>query len=281
MRKPINKTRDGKVILITGASSGLGKACAEVLLERGHTVYGTSRNAKFLDNSPDPDSLKMIPMDVNDEISVTRAIAHVVDDAGIIHVIVNNAGYGIAGSIEDTTIEEAKALFETNFFGVHRVCRAALPYLREQGFGHIINIGSLGGVVSIPFQSFYSASKSALASLSNALSMELKPMGISVTRIEPGDYCTDFTSNRTFVEAADPAGVYGERCSRAIAVMEHDERNGADPQDMANILVKIIESKNPALNYRVGMFMQKFLIALVPFLPDRVVEKLLMSTYRI
>ena len=106
-------------------------------------------------------------------------------------------------------------------------------------------------------------------------------MGISVTRIEPGDYCTGFTSNRTFVEAADPAGVYGERCSRAIAVMEHDERNGADPQDMANMLVKIIESKNPALNYRVGMFMQKFLIGLVPFLPDRVVERLLMSTYRV
>jgi short-subunit dehydrogenase len=281
MPKPVNKTREGKVILITGASSGLGKTCAEVLLKRGHSVYGTSRKAKFLDNSPEPDALKMIPMDVNDDISVARAIAHVIDQAGTIHVIVNNAGYGIAGSIEDTTLDEAKALFETNFFGIHRVCRAAIPHLREQGFGHIINVGSLGGVVSIPFQSFYSASKAALASLSNGLSMELKPFGISVTRIEPGDYRTGFTANRVFVDATDPEGVYGERCSRAIAVMEHDEQNGAEPKDMANILVKIIESRHPALNYRVGLFMQKLLIGLVPFLPDRLVEKLLMSTYRI
>lgn len=281
MRKPVKKASESKVILITGASSGLGKACAEALVERGHTVYGTSRRAKFLDNSSDPNALKMIPMDVNDDISVNRAIAHVIDAAGVIDVIVNNAGYGIAGAIENTTIDEAKALFDTNFFGVHRVCRAALPYLREQGFGHIINIGSLGGVVSIPFQAFYSASKSALASLSNGLSMELKPFGISVTRIEPGDYHTGFTANRIFVAAADPAGVYGERCSRAIAVMEQDEQNGADPEGLANILVKIIESKHPALNYRVGIFMQRLLISLVPFLPDRILEKLLMSLYKI
>lgn len=281
MQKTVKKTLESKVVLITGASSGLGKACAEVLVQRGHTVYGTSRRAKFLDNSSDPNSLKMIPMDVDDQISVNRAIAHVIDEAGVVHVIVNNAGYGIAGSIEDTTIDEAKALFETNFFGIHRVCRAALPYLREQRFGHIINIGSLGGVVSIPFQSFYSASKAALASLSNGLSMELKPFGISVTLIEPGDYNTGFTSNRIFVEAADPEGVYGERCSRAIAVMEQDEQNGADPGDLASILVKIIESENPALNYRVGLFTQRLLISLVAFLPDRLIEKLLMNIYKI
>jgi short-subunit dehydrogenase len=281
MPNPSKKTRESKVILITGASSGLGKACAEALVKRGHSVYGTSRYARFLDNSADPESLKMIPMDVNDDISVARAVAHVIDKAGVIHVVVNNAGYGIAGAVEDTTIDEAKALFDTNFFGIHRVCRAVLPYLRQQGFGHIINVGSLGGVVSIPFQSFYSASKAALARLSDGLSMELKPFGIKVTRIEPGDYNTGFTSNRVFVAASDPSGVYGERCSGAVAVMEHDEQNGADPIDMANFLVKIIESRHPALNYRVGMFMQKFLVGLVPFLPDRVVEKLLMGTYRV
>ncbi len=272
---------ESKVILITGASSGLGSACADLLVKQGHRVYGTSRYAKFLDNNSDPGSLKMIPMDVNDDISVSRAIAHIIDREGIIHVVVNNAGYGIAGSIEDTSIEEAKALFETNFFGVHRVCRAVLPYLREQGFGHIINIGSLGGVVSIPFQSFYSASKSALASLSDGLSMELKPTGIVVTRIEPGDYQTGFTSNRVFVKGFDPAGIYGERCSRAISVMEEDERNGADPQDLARVLAGIIDSKKPALNYRVGMFMQTFLVGLVPFIPAKWVEKLIMGTYRI
>ena len=153
--------------------------------------------------------------------------------------------------------------------------------MRERGGGHIINIGSLGGVVSIPFQAFYSASKSALASLSDGLSMELKPYGIRVTRIEPGDYKTGFTDSRVRVEKSGPGSLYDERCQRAISVMEHDEQNGADPQQLARKLLKILQMKDAAPVYREGMFLQKLLVKLMPLLPNRLTEKLLMMTYKI
>ena len=132
-------------------------------------------------------------MDVTDEKSVEHAVNYVLEQAGRVDVVINNAGAGIASSVEDTSIEEARALFELNFFGVHRVCRTLIPHFRKQGSGHTINIGSLGWVVPIPFRAFYSASKAAVTSLSDGLSIELKQFGIGVTRVEPGDYKTGFT----------------------------------------------------------------------------------------
>lgn len=269
-----------KVILVTGASSGLGKACAELLLQSGHVVYGTSRKVKFINNSAEG-ALKLIPMDVDDDMSVARAIGHIIDENGVIDVVVNNAGYGLAGAIEDTRVDEAKALFETNFFGVHRVCREVLPYLREQQSGHIINVGSLGGVVTIPFQTFYSASKAALASLSDGLRMEVKPFGIKVSRIEPGDYCTGFTGKRVYAEAALLKGVYSDRCYRAVGIMEADELNGARPEQFARLLLHIIETADPGQNYRSGLLVQKLLVALSSYMPRSWVEKLLMKTYNV
>ena len=269
--------REQRVILITGASSGFGKAFAKLLATHGYNVFGTSRNADY----SAVNGFTMIPMDVRDDESVKKAVKYVHDQTGQIDVIINNAGYGIAGAIEDTSIDEAKALFDTNFFGVHRVCRAAIPILRFQGQGHIINIGSLGGVVSIPFQAFYSATKSALASMSDGLSMELKPFGIKVTRIEPGDYKTGFTGARVMTEQSAVGSEYQNRCESAIKVMEHDEQNGADSEQLARQLLKIIEMEQPDLVYREGMFMQKVLVGLVGWLPNHWVEKLLISTYKI
>jgi short-subunit dehydrogenase len=266
-----------KVILITGASSGFGKAFAALLASHGYKVFGTSRKADYSETN----GYTMIPMDVTDDKSVDEAVKYVHDHSGQIDVIVNNAGFGIAGAIEDTSVNEAKALFETNFFGVHRICRTVIPILRSQGYGHIINIGSLGGVVSIPFQAFYSATKSALASMSDGLSMELKPFGITVTRIEPGDYKTGFTSARVMSEQSGAGSEYQNRCASAIKIMEHDEQNGADSDQLAKQLLKIIEMEQPALVYREGMFMQKVLVGLAAWLPNRWVEKLLMSTYKV
>jgi len=266
-----------RTVLITGASSGFGRACARLLAASGFRVFGTSRKADFSEH----EGVMMVPMDVNNEESVQTAVSFVHREAGAIDVLVNNAGYGISGAVEDTAIEEAKALFDTNFFGVHRVCTAVIPIMREQGRGHIINIGSLGGVVSIPFQAFYSASKSALASLSDGLSMELKPFGIRVTRIEPGDYKTGFTDNRVMVTKSGAGSVYDERCQRAISVMEHDEQNGADPEQLAGKLLKILQMKEAGLVYREGMLLQKLLVKLMPLLPNRLTEKLLMMTYKI
>ena len=147
---------DTRVVLITGASSGIGRACAQHLHQRGYHVFGTSRQPQ-----PDNGSFTMIPMDVDDEASVRRGIDQIIQQTGRLDVVVNNAGITFAGAIEDTSIEEAQAQFETNLFGVLRVCRAALPIMRQQRLGIIVNIGSLAGTIGVPFHGLYAASKLA------------------------------------------------------------------------------------------------------------------------
>ncbi|MCP4005576.1 MAG: SDR family oxidoreductase [bacterium] len=270
-----------RVILITGASAGFGKAGAEHLAALGHRVYGTSRRAAFPDSADAPPGPLMLPMDVCDDESVRQAVDFVLKREGRIDVLVNNAGVGLAGAIEDTSVEEAKALFETNFFGVLRVCRAVLPSLREQRSGHIVNISSLGGLVTIPFQGFYSASKYALESMSDALRMELRSFGIRVTLLEPGDFKTGFTDSRVFSAASEEGSAYRESCTRAVAVMERDEQNGADPRQLAELLAKVIANPSPRNRYPIGPFVQRYGVAARRWLPSTILEKALRAIYRI
>jgi NAD(P)-dependent dehydrogenase (short-subunit alcohol dehydrogenase family) len=276
-----------KIILITGASAGFGSACAEHLSRLGHRVYGTSRRAEFLDPSDVPDTPdmrafpQMIPMDVCDDDSVRRAVEFVQKQEGRIDVVVNNAGVGLAGAVEDTSVEEAKHLFETNFFGVVRVCRAVLPALRAQGSGLIVNVSSLGGLVTIPFQGFYSASKYALESMSDALRMELAPFGIRVVLLEPGDFKTGFTDSRIFSAEAGEGSAYHERCRRAVAVMEHDEQNGADPRQLAELLAKIIDNPSPHNRYPVGALGQRLAVAMRRVVPSALLDKALRAIYKV
>jgi len=270
-----------KIVLITGASAGFGRASAEHLVRHGHRVYGTSRRAEFPDSDGPSSSLQMIPMDVCDDDSVRRAVDFVHEREGRIDVVVNNAGVGLAGAVEDTSIEEAKALFETNFFGVLRVCRAVLPRLRDQGSGLIVNVSSLGGLVTIPFQGFYSASKYALESMSDAMRMELRPFGIHVVLLEPGDFKTGFTESRIFSAEAGEGSVYRERCQRAVAVMEHDEQNGADPRQLAELLAKIIASPAPRNRYPVGALGQRLAVAARRVVPSAFLDKALASVYKL
>ena len=269
-----------QVVLITGASSGFGKASADHLAQLGHRVYGTSRRASFPEATPERDYPRMIPMDVCDDDSVDAAVKFVLAAEKRLDVVVNNAGLGIAGAVEDTSLQEGKDLFETNFFGVHRVCRAVLPTLREQRSGLIVNISSLGGLVTIPFQGFYSASKFALEALTGALRMELMPLGIRVTMIEPGDFITGFTDSRVFASQSSTNPTYQASCQRAVAVMEHDQQNGAIPIQLARTLATIMEKPSPRLRYAVGMPAQRLAVALRRVLPDRLVEKALMAYYK-
>lgn len=271
----VKADKNRKVILVTGASSGLGNALAVTFATNGYQVFGTSRQSR----DSTVDGVTMLKMDVNDDASVRGVIQDILLHAGKIDVIINNAGIGIAGAIEDTSVEEAREQFETNFFGVHRVCQQVIPLFRSQGYGHIINIGSLGGVVAIPFQAFYSASKSALASFSDGLSMELAPFGTKVTRIEPGDYKTGFTAARTMVSGSGEGSIYFDRCRRAIKVMENDEQNGADVMELSKKVLKIVEMKRPRLVYREGKWLQTFLVRLMGFLPNRWVEGILIKVY--
>ena len=271
----------GPVVLITGASSGIGKICAEHLHTRGYRVYGTSRRAAQAP-SPPADSFQLIAMDVTSEDSVAQALQSILSREGRLDVVFNNAGDGIAGSVEDTSIEEARQQLDTNFFGVLRVCRAALPILRRQGAGLIVNVSSLGGLVGLPFQGLYSASKFAVEGMSEVLRMEVRPFGVRVALIEPGDFRTGFTAQRRKVLAAQHDSAYTERFGKALAVMERDETHGADPLAVARLLERIINTRSPRPRYKVGGFFQTLSVGLLrKILPQKVFECLLMASYGI
>ncbi len=267
-----------KVILVTGASAGLGEACARHLARQGHRVYGTSRRV-----APDAESVPgrvtQLRMDVTDEASVERAIEVVLEREGRIDVVVNNAGVGLAGSVEDTSVDEARALFETNVFGVHRVLRAVLPSMRAARSGLIVNVSSIAGIVTIPFQGFYSASKYALESLSDALRLELAPFGIAVCLVEPGDFRTGFTASRVFADALDHGSAYAERCRSAVAVMERDERAGADPELFARLVEKLVAARRPAARHPIGKLPQRVVPLLRRVTPDAFLDRIVASIY--
>ncbi len=276
-----NRRPEETVVLITGASSGIGRACAEHLAWRGYRVFGTSRRAPLPPTPPLPGQPVMLPMDVTRDESVQQAVDFVVRETGRLDVVVNNAGFGIAGAVEDTSVEEAKAQLETNFFGVLRVCRAALPVMRAQGEGLIVNIGSLGGVIALPFQALYSASKFAVEGLTEALRLEVRPFGIRVTLIEPGDMRTSFTDQRVRVAGWTRESAYGPYGERVLQVVEHDERSGGSPEAVAVLLERIIRSPNPAPRYRVGPAFQRLAATLKGILPGRLFEWALAKYYRI
>lgn len=279
---PKDNAEESRVALVTGSSSGFGLACAAGLAARGLRVYGTSRRADLPAPGGPEHGLVMIPMDVRDADSVQAAIDFLMSREDRIDVLVNNAGFGLSGAVEDTTSEEAMQQLQTNFFGLHRVCRAVLPVMRAQGSGLIVNIGSIAGRIALPFEGLYSASKHAVAALSDALRMEVAPFGIRVTLLEPGDFRTDFTANRERSAAASSVeSPYGERFLRAVGVAEADERNGADPRDLARLVTKLVDQTAVRPRYLLGPRSQTFLTRVRCLLPDRWFERLLMSHYRV
>jgi len=240
----------GRVALVTGASSGFGLAIANNLQAAGYRVYGTSRRAAAGAN---PFGVfELIAMDVDDDGSVEAGVAAIVAREGRLDVVVSNAGVGVAGSLEDTTTAEARLQFETNFFGNHRVCRAALPHLRARDLAHVVVIGSLAGIIGIPFQGMYSASKFALEGYCESLRIELRHTGVRVAIVEPGDFATGFTAARRTIAARGPASAYHGAFERALKVIETDEVTGADPAGLAAAVRAVIETERPALRHPVG-----------------------------
>ena len=268
--------QDGKVVLITGTSSGIGRACALHLAERGFQVFGTRRRLE-----QGPVTFQELVMDVNDDDSVERAIGTIYEQAGRIDVVVNNAGLGYAGALEDTSIAEAKAQFETNFFGTFRMCRAILPRMRAQGDGRIINVSSIGGLIALPFQGMYCASKFAVEGMTEALRMEVKPFGIKVTLVEPGDFRTAFTQNRSRVHASGKGSAYDARMQSSLAIMERDEQRGPAPIEVARLIEKVIAARNPRPRYSVGMAYQRLAIVVRKLLPATLFERIIAAIYKL
>lgn len=254
----------GRVILITGASSGIGQICGRHLATRGWRVFGTSR--KPVTNTGD---IEMIPMDVDNDASVAQGVGAVVDRAGRIDALVNNAGFSLIGSIEDTSIEEAKAQFETNFFGAMRVCRAVLPIMRRQQHGYIINVSSLAGTFGLPFGGLYSASKFAMEGLSESLRYETRPFGIRVSLVEPGDFRTNITEHRRIAAAAQASAAYRDRFDYFKRKQDQDETTASTPEPIARLVEKILNHPQPNLRYPIGMPSQRMVIPLRRWLPQR------------
>ncbi len=267
-----------RVVLVTGASLGIGKACAERLAIEGHCVYGTSRHPE---DGNRVKNLHMLAMDVNSDESVNAAISKILSVEGKIDVIINNAGFGIAGSIEDTSIEEAKSIFETNLFGVLRVCQAVLPKMREMGQGTIINISSLGGRIGLPYQGLYSATKFAVEGLSESLRMEVRQFGIGVTLIEPGDMRTNFTDNRRYTKGSMDSSPYGVGLERTMKVVEADERQGSSPEQVANLVVRILARRSLKVRYSTGGLSQRGAAVVKHIAPGRFFEWALMKYYKV
>lgn len=266
-----------EVVLVTGASSGLGAATVAELARHGHRVYGTSRRASTSPAGAAPPVL--LPMDVREPASVAAAVERLLDREGRLDVLINNAGIGLAGAVEDTSDEEARALFETNLFGAHRVLRAVLPVMRRQRRGLVVNVGSMAGEVAVPFQAFYSATKAALASLSHALRIEAAPHGVAVTLLEPGDFRTGFTDTRGWAAAAETNPAYRDRCRHAVGVMERDERRGADPAIFAALVARLVERMKPRGTYTSGMSAQRIALQVARLAPASLSERLVRAYY--
>ncbi len=255
-----------KVVLITGASAGIGLACADTLHESGWTVVGASRRGTS------SGSWQGIVMDVDSDESVAAGVADVLSRHGRLDAVVASAGWGVAGAVEHTALDEARAQVETNFWGAVRVVQRVLPAMRAQGGGRIVLISSIGGVVSIPFQAFYSASKFALEGLGEALAYEVAPFGITVTLVEPGNVRTDFTANRKMATASTGDEVYRRALDRALGVMERDEMNGVPPADVAAVVHKVLETRRPPRRVSVGKAGERIGILAKRLLPHRVFE---------
>lgn len=223
----------------------------------------------------------MIQMDVTSDASVERGVKWILEREGRLDVVLNCAGVGIAGAVEDTEVDEARAQLETNFFGVLRVCRAVLPAMRRQGGGYLINISSMAGVIGIPFQGYYSASKFAVEGLTEALRMEVKPYGIRVVLIEPGDFHTGFTANRCKTRAAQAGTDYSACMDKALAVMEADETHGPPPDEVGRLVTRIISTPSPRLRYTVGPISERIAVLLKRLLPAGLFEWGLMKYYRL
>ena len=266
-----------KVILVTGASSGLGLATAKALQAEGHTVYGTSRDAKKIKDV----AFKPLSMDVTDDASVKAAIDTIIKAEGKIDVLVNNAGNGITGPLYAMPVDVAKKQFEVNFFGVVRVSSAILPGMIEKKQGLVINIGSLAGLFGLPYQGLYSASKFAIEGYSESLRMELKNTGVKVVVVNPGDFKTDFTASREKVPFPLKNEQLNKEYNAAVAAMEKDEGIGADPSKLADKIVKIVGTKNPKHNYLVGAITQTIATTLKAVLPGGLFVKLMNDHYGI
>jgi NAD(P)-dependent dehydrogenase (short-subunit alcohol dehydrogenase family) len=260
-----------KTVLITGASRGIGLATATLLARRGYTVFGTSRQPQ----STTLNGFSLLQLDVRDETSVQRCVETVIAQAERIDVLINNAGHSLSGAVEEASAEDARQLFETNFFGVIRVTNAVLPHMRQARSGHILNISSLAGIIGVPYLGLYTASKHALEGYSTSLRYELRQFGVHVSLVQPGDIHTDIVA----VPHSNPITDYDGIRERVTAIHEANVRNGPPPEKVAHAILKILQSRAPRLRYMVTTGQEFGVPWMKRLLPDWLAQRLIRDAY--
>ena len=259
-----------KICVITGGSSGIGLCTALEMKAKGYEVFDISRRREGAAG------IKHISADVTDEKRINEAVSYIIDKAGRIDVLINNAGFGISGAVEFTETADARKQFDVNFFGMVNMNRAVIPFMRRAGGGRIVNISSVAAPIAIPFQAYYSAAKAAINSYTMALINEVRPYGISVCAVQPGDICTGFTGAREKSYAGDE--IYSGRISGSVAVMEHDEQNGMKPETAAHLIATVASAKKVRPVYTIG-FKYRLFCALVKILPAGLVSYIVGRIY--
>jgi NAD(P)-dependent dehydrogenase (short-subunit alcohol dehydrogenase family) len=266
MKAAAKMTAAARVAVVTGASAGIGKACAEQLAAAGWAVTGASRRGTG------GTGWTGLVMDVDNDSSVLDGIVDVVRREGRVDALVAAAGWGVAGAAEYTTIAEAKAQFETNFWGCVRAVRAVLPHMRAQRGGRIVLISSIGGVIGIPFQAYYSASKFALEGFAEATAYEVAPFGVHVTLVQPGNIATDFTASRVLAAGGAGDSAYAAAMTKAVSLMERDEANGAPAGEVAAAVQRVLAASKPPRRVSVGKAGERAGVLAKRLLPFRVFE---------
>ncbi|MEH6407635.1 MAG: SDR family oxidoreductase [Leeuwenhoekiella sp.] len=264
------------VVLITGASSGIGKAIAEYLVTQNYTVYGTSRNPK----QSVVNGVNFLALDVTKTETITAAIAQILQQENRIDYLINNAGKGISGPMEEIPESELKSAFDTNYFGPIAMIKAVLPTMRAQGSGMIINVTSIAGYMGLPYRGAYSATKGALGLTTETFRMEIKEFGIKMTNVAPGDFATNIASGRYHVPLKDDSP-YNKNYGKSLELMNEHVDEGENPELMAKAVHAIMQEKNLKVHYKVGAAMQKFSVILKGILPDRMYERMLLKHFKI
>jgi len=270
------KKPDETVVLITGASSGFGKATAELLADKGYRVYGTSRKPAS-ENWP----YTMLEMDVTKPLSIVPAISRIMEKEEGIDILINNAGFGVGGAVEETEWTLARKQFEVLLWGTLQVIRQVLPIMREHKRGLIINVSSIAGRMGLPYQGFYSSAKFALEGVTEALSMEVRPFGIKMVLVEPGDMHTEFTSRREWSVVENASSPYLEQLRKTRDIIVRNELNGGNPIKVARKIYCVIRKKYPGFRYVVGKPNEKLAVWLKGILPFRWFETILSYYYGI
>ena len=263
-----------KVILITGASSGIGKVTAEFLSDKGFIVYGTCRKPKQGHRL-----FSILRLDLNDVDTIKSAVKTIIEKEGRIDVLINNAGSGITGPIEETPTDEMRKSFDTNFFGTIDVIKSVLPQMRKQRSGLIINLTSIAGYMGLPFRGVYSSSKSALERVTESIRMEVKKFGIIITNIAPGDFNTNIAANRYHTPVFKNSS-YKKVYQKNLDLMNAHVNTGGDPIKIAKKIHMVINKKDPKIHYKVGSFVEELSIVLKQVLPNKLYEYMIMKYYK-